>query len=131
MVDIVEIDCSDKQRILQQVYERDQKGGRQDLGENMDNQNLAIITSLLRKCGMPTLAEVSQEQMMAIWLVIQHSDKFFMKKYLPGSQVMDGKLWDLIEPEYVNKRRKEVGLDPIEDYLKIFDIEFNIPQKEE
>ncbi len=159
----VEIDCTDKQQILQKVYESDQAGGRQNIDNNQDEQNLAIIVNLIEKCGMPTLAEVSQEQMMAIWLVIQHSDKFFMKKYLPileqsaekgdidksmialtkdrillyegkpqiyGSQVMDGKLWDLFEPEYVNKRRKEVGLDPIEDYLKVFDISFNIPQKD-
>lgn len=159
----VEIDCADKQQLLQKVYESDQAGGRQNIDHNQDEQNLAIIINLIEKCGMPTLAEVSQKQMMAIWLVIQHSDKFFMKKYLPileesaqkgdieksmialtkdrvllyegkpqiyGSQVMDGKLWDLFEPEYVNKRRKEVGLDPIEDYLKIFDIPFNIPQKE-
>lgn len=160
----VEIDCADKQQILQKVYESDQAGGRQDIDLNQDEQNLAIIVNLIEKCGMPTLAEVSQQQMMAIWLVIQHSDKFFMKKYLPlleesakkgdidqsmialtkdrillyegkpqiyGSQVMDGKLWDLYKPEYVNKRRREVGLDPIEDYLKVFDITFDVPQKEE
>ena len=53
------------------------------------------------------------------------------KPQIYGSQVMDGKLWDLYKPEYVNQRRKEVGLDPIEDYLKVFDIKFDIPQKEQ
>jgi len=52
------------------------------------------------------------------------------KPQIYGSQVSNGKLWDLMEPEYVNKRRREVGLDPLEDYLKIFDISFNVPQKD-
>jgi len=34
------------------------------------------------------------------------------------------------EPEYVNQRRKEVGLGPIEVYVKQWGIEWTIPQKE-
>lgn len=160
----IDIDCADKKNLLQKVYETDQAGGRQNIDQHQDEQNLTIVINLIKQCGMPTLAEVSQEQMMAIWLVIQHSDLDYMKSYLPmleasakkgdldrsmialtkdrvlmyegkpqiyGSQVMNGKLWDLYRPEYVNKRRREVGLDPIEDYLKVFDIQFDIPQKEE
>jgi len=162
-VEMVDIDCANRQDILQKVYASDQADGRKNIDHQQDEQNLAIIVSLLEKCGMPTLANVSQEQLMAIWLVIQHSDKFFMKKYLPtlekaaekgdldwsmialtkdrvlmyegkpqiyGSQVMNGKLWDLVAPEYVNKRRKEVGLGPIEEYLKMFNLSFDIPQKD-
>ncbi|MEM1120718.1 MAG: DUF6624 domain-containing protein [Bacteroidota bacterium] len=159
----VAINCGEKQQILQQVYESDQADGRQTINHEQDEQNLAIIISLIETCGMPTLKEVSRQQMMAIWSVIQHSDKFFMKKYLPlleestrngdlapsmialtkdrvlmyegkpqiyGSQVVNGKLWDLYEPAYVNQRRKEVGLEPMEDYLKMFDLTFEVPQKE-
>ena len=162
-VKTVDIDCANQQDILQRVYESDQAGGRKNIDHQQDEQNLTIVVNLLEKCGMPTLSDVSQEQLMAIWLVIQHSDKFFMKKYLPvleaaadkgdldwsmialtkdrvlmyegkpqiyGSQVMNGKLWDLMEPEYVNKRRKEVGLGPIEEYLKMFNLSFDIPQKD-
>jgi len=162
-VEMVDIDCANRPDILQKVYESDQAGGRKNIDHQQDEQNLSTIISLLEKCGMPTLADVSQQQLMAIWLVIQHSDKFFMKKYLPllenaaekgdldwsmialtkdrvlmyegkpqiyGSQVMNGKLWDLMEPEYVNKRRKEVGLGPIEEYLKMFNLSFDIPQKD-
>ena len=34
------------------------------------------------------------------------------------------------EPEYVNKRRKEVGLGPIEEYLGHWNIEWQVEQKE-
>lgn len=37
---------------------------------------------------------------------------------------------DLKEPEYVNQRRKEVGLGPIEDYVKRWNVEWNVEQKE-
>ncbi len=37
---------------------------------------------------------------------------------------------DLFEPEYVNQRRKEVGLGPIEDYVKRWGIKWEIEQKE-
>lgn len=162
-IEMVNINCTDKQQILQEVYESDQAGGRQKIDKDKDDRNLSLIISLLEKCGMPTLAEVSQEQVMAVWLVIQHSDKYFMKKYLPmleqsakngdidksmialtkdrvlmyegkpqiyGSQVMNGKLWDLYKPEYVNQRRREVGLNPIEEYLEMFNLKFDIPQKD-
>jgi len=163
-VRIVEIDCSDKQNILQQVYEKDQTGGRKSINKKIDHENLEIVSSLLEKCGMPNKDELSNQQYNAIWLVIQHSGRNdYAKKYLPmfelaaekgdfdwgaiallkdrslmydgkpqiyGSQISNGKLWELTEPEYVNKRRKKMGLEPIEDYLKRFDIVFEIPQKE-
>lgn len=43
-----------------------------------------------------------------------------------GKQVVY-EIWD---PEYVNQRRKKVGLGPIEDYLERWGIEWDIEQKE-
>jgi hypothetical protein len=43
-----------------------------------------------------------------------------------GEQVV----YEIWEPEYVNQRRKEVGLGPIEDYVKRWGIEWTIKQKE-
>lgn len=40
------------------------------------------------------------------------------------------KLHDIADPEYVNQRRKEVGLVPIEKYLSHFKVSFDTPQKE-
>lgn len=57
------------------------------------------------------------------------------KQQIYGSQIYrneDGSFYvkDLQEPEYVNERRKEVGLGPIEDYVKRWGIEWTIEQKE-
>ena len=34
-------------------------------------------------------------------------------------------MYKLENPETVNERRKEMGMEPIEDYLKNFNIKFN------
>jgi len=53
-----------------------------------------------------------------------------------GSQITTDKetgkkvVYDIWEPEYVNQRRKEVGLRPIEDYVKRWGIKWTIEQKE-
>ena len=39
-------------------------------------------------------------------------------------------LYEIENPEFVNKRRKQVGLEPIEEYLKKYKLEFNINQVE-
>lgn len=39
-------------------------------------------------------------------------------------------VYEILEPEYVNQRRKEVGLGPIEAYVKRWDIEWTVEQKE-
>ena len=66
-------------------------------------------------------------------------DRIQMRKGEPqtyGSQIIrDEKtenpiVYKVFEPEYVNQRRKEVGLGPIEDYVKRWGIEWTIEQKE-
>lgn len=53
-----------------------------------------------------------------------------------GSQItMDSEtgkqvVYEIAEPEYVNQRRREVGLGPIEDYVKNWGIVWTIEQKE-
>lgn len=39
-------------------------------------------------------------------------------------------LVELENPESVNKRRKQVGLEPLQEFLKEYDIEFNVKQIE-
>ena len=51
------------------------------------------------------------------------------KPQIYGSQIMNGKLYPLLEPEYVNQRREEVGLGPLEEYVQRFGLEFTVPQK--
>jgi hypothetical protein len=66
-------------------------------------------------------------------------DRILMRKDQPqiyGSQVSynpetgEGSVFEIQDPEYVNQRRKSIGLGPIEDYLKNWDIEWTVPQKE-
>ncbi len=159
-VDYVEVDCNKKREILTEVYISDQKIRRENSlikYAKEDHRNQELVISIIEKCGMPTLNEVNQEQMNAIWLGLQHTESKYRIKYFPliekavkngdlnkehyalmkdrilmdegkpqiyGSQIKDGKLYDLEEPETVNKRRKEMGLGPIEDYLKGFGITY-------
>ena len=66
-------------------------------------------------------------------------DRILMRNDQPqiyGSQVSynpetgESSVFDIQDPEYVNQRRKAIGLGPIEDYLKNWDIEWTVPQKE-
>ncbi|GHN01567.1 hypothetical protein WSM22_30560 [Cytophagales bacterium WSM2-2] len=160
-VDYVEVDCNKKSEILSEVYKSDQKIRRENnliKYAKEDHRNQELVISIIEKCGMPTLHEVNQEQMDAIWLGLQHTDSKYRIKYFPliekavkngdlskeqyalmkdrilmdegkpqlfGSQIKNGKLYDLEKPETVNERRREMGLEPIEDYLKRFGITFD------
>lgn len=46
-----------------------------------------------------------------------------------GEPVIKYQLDPIIKPEEVNKRRASVGLGPIQEYVKKWNIEFNVPQK--
>lgn len=59
-------------------------------------------------------------------------DRILMNDNLPqiyGTQVMGNSLYKLSDPENVNRRRDSVGLEPIEIYLRRFNIEFKVAQK--
>ena len=79
------------------------------------------------------LLEKSAEKGDLKWSVIAlMKDRALMNEGKPqiyGSQVSNGELYDLFEPEYVNQRRQAIGMEPIEKYLKRFGIEFNIEQE--
>lgn len=168
-IELVDVDCENVSEILQNVFDSDQemriKGG--EIDSEIDRQNLTIVISLIEKCGMPTLNEVNEIQMSAIWVAFQHGDNMNRKKYLPlleksaqkgdfkatqmammkdRTLMMDGEpqvygtqvikhgnewiLYDLANPETVNKRRAEIGFGPLEDYLKSWNIEFKVKQIE-
>jgi len=66
-------------------------------------------------------------------------DRMFINDNKPqiyGSQITKDKegnnvFFEIDKPEFINKRRKEIGLDPIEGFAKAREIEWHIPQKEE
>lgn len=57
------------------------------------------------------------------------------KPQIYGSQIVSDPetseqiVYEIWEPEYVNQRRKEVGLGPIEDYIKRWGIQWSVEQK--
>ncbi|MBI3502966.1 MAG: hypothetical protein HY063_14340 [Bacteroidetes bacterium] len=46
-----------------------------------------------------------------------------------GSQVQGNSFYTILDEKNVNKRRAEVGLEPLEDYAKHFGIEYKLPEK--
>lgn len=164
----VAIDCEKQSELLNKIYALDQEMRKSENLANfdaeVDRQNLIEVISLIEKCGMPTLKEVTQTQMDAIWLVFQHADHENRKKYFAllqksakngdltqiqiamtqdrilmfdgkaqiyGSQITQNlhtnewELYHLENPESVDKRRLEVGLGSLKEYLKDWNIEFD------
>jgi hypothetical protein len=126
-----------------------------------DSVNLEKVTRILNTYGWLGSNQVGSNGNNALFLVIQHSNKATMEKYLPmiqdavkrdnaspqefamlkdriemlnrrpqiyGTQiqVIDGehKLYTVFDERNLNKRRAEVGLGPIEDYLNRFNIKY-------
>ncbi|MEM6379892.1 MAG: DUF6624 domain-containing protein [Bacteroidota bacterium] len=158
------INCNEKGILLDSVYTRDQamRQTGQKIDRDIDHDNLEIVVSILEQCGMPTLEEVTDQQMRGLWLVLQHAPPSYQKKYIPmlekaaergdirpsvialfkdralmfdnqpqiyGTQIRNGELYDLMDPEYVDQRRAEIGLGPLKDYVERFDLEFTVEQK--
>ena len=126
---------------MSEVYESDQrirKANNLIKYAKEDHRNQELVISIIEKCGMPTLNEVTQKHMNAIWLGLQHTDEKNRKKYFPqiekavengdlskqqyalmkdrilmdegkpqiyGSQIKNGKLYKLENPETVNHPR--------------------------
>lgn len=86
-VNLVEVDCSEKAKILEEVFESDQRVRTQDVPfqelARVDHRNQEWVISILEKCGMPSKEEVGPKQMNAVWIALQHSQAKIMKKYFP------------------------------------------------
>jgi len=85
-VDIIEVDCSKKREILSEVYESDlkiRKSNELIKYAKEDHRNQELVISIIEKCGMPTLNEVTQKHMTAIWVGLQHTNEKYRKKYFP------------------------------------------------
>lgn len=86
-IEIVEVDCFKKGKILDSVYLSDRRIRQQNVSITQfgqeDHRNQEMVISIIEKCGMPTLNEVSKTQMEAIWFALQHTNKKHRKKYFP------------------------------------------------
>ncbi|ARS37359.1 DUF6624 domain-containing protein [Pontibacter actiniarum] len=133
----------------------------------VDEQNKIEVVAILEKHGWPGKSLVGLQANAAAFLVIQHSDKETMEKYLPllreaaekgeaakgqvalmedrvrmnngqpqlyGSQLRMNKetgkyeLYQIEDEANVNKRREEMGMEPLQDYMKRFGLEYEVPQ---
>ncbi|MBB6611416.1 hypothetical protein H7F15_10250 [Pontibacter sp. Tf4] len=170
---------------LEQIYEKDQQIRREFMAArdkhgmdapetkvlmqqmmDTDAENQKQIIAIIEKHGWPGKSMVGQQASQAVFLVIQHSGKDVMGKYLPllreavakgeaeksqlalmedrylmyndkpqlyGSQVTMNnttKQWELYKVEdeaNLDKRRAEMGMEPIKDYLKQMGIEYTPP----
>lgn len=84
---------------------------------------------------MKAAADEGEASWRSLALLIDRVNLGEDKPQIYGSQIGrkdDGTFYvlDLEEPEYVNQRRKKVGLGPIQDYVKLWDIEWTVEQKE-
>lgn len=82
--DINKVDCSNLNRILERIYDRDQDNrGDNFMVEELDVSNLAAVEQILGKCGMPNITTAGEKGMSAIWLVIQHASAEKRAQYFP------------------------------------------------
>ena len=61
----------------------------------------------------------------AIWLFQNQNCIFELLNLDNGNNIV----YKISEPEYVNERRQEIGLKPIEEYLSKWNIERKVYQK--
>lgn len=83
---------------------------------------------------MTEAANNNEAQWSSLAMLIDRINMREGKPQIYGSQIRgsnDGSLevYEIENPEYVNQRRAEVGLGPIEDYVKIWNIEWTVEQK--
>jgi hypothetical protein len=132
----------------------------------IDSANMARLEEIVEQFGWPGASMVGDQAATAAFLILQHADYVYQKKYLAlvkeeaakgeispahaamledrvlmhegknqiyGTQLqrdpVTGELWLYpVEDEInVDKRRAEVGLMPIADYLRYFGLEYAPP----
>lgn len=133
----------------------------------IDEENKKKVVAILEEHGWPGKSMVGPQANSAVFLVIQHSDKETMEKYLPmlrqavakgeaaksqlalmedrvrmnngqpqlyGSQLRTNietgqyELYTIEDEVNVDKRRAEMELEPLKDYMKRFGIEYQAPK---
>ena len=63
-------------------------------------------------------------------LMIDGKPQIYGSQISQNSKTKKWELYNLENPEFVDKRRAEVGLGSLSDYVKQWNIEFNIKQSE-
>lgn len=136
----------------------------------LDTKLLQQLEAIIAKHGWPTISLVGKEANVNAFLIIQHADLEYQKKYFPllkaaaeknearksdvamledrilmregkkqiyGSQLRRNEqtqkleLYPIEDEANVDKRRASVGLMPLKEYLKHFNLEYVPPKKKE
>lgn len=144
-IELIDIDCKKLDELYEGIRQSDQKVRNE--GGNMveiDSFNQRLVISALNKCGWreqyletiwlifqhseteiiahyyPILKSYSEAGALSKVSIAFMEDRLLMYtgyKQVYGSQLSNGQLYNLEDPENVNARRAEVGLGPIEDYI--------------
>lgn len=86
-----------------------------------------------QKKYIPLIEKAAANGDLNFSVVASMKDRALMHEGKPqiyGTQVKDGKLYYLKDPEYVDQRRKEKDMEPLAQYLFRFSIDFDVPQKQ-
>ena len=70
--------------VLQRILKNDQimrSGGGFDIQKDEAHQD--TVVNIIEKCGMPDSAKVGKKGLLAIYLVLQHSNKYMLQYYFP------------------------------------------------
>lgn len=119
------------------------KDGWPDLKEIGEQGNLTICNVLqhsspeIRLKYLPLMRQAAQNKQLSPWLLARTEDRIATDrgelqiyggqiKYYPETKTFD--VWPIIDPENVDKRRAEIGLEPMAQYLKNrrFPLEWNL-----
>lgn len=119
------------------------KGGWPSLNEIGEQGNLTICNVLqhsspeTRLKYLPLMRQAVKNKEMSPWLLARTEDRIATDrgqlqiyggqiKYYPETESFD--VWPIIDPENVDKRRAEIGLEPMAEYLKNrrFPLEWNL-----
>lgn len=136
----------------------------------IDKENMARLEEIVAAHGWPGKSKVGEKGALAAFLILQHAEHEYQKKYLPmvreavaqgeleasyvalledrvlmrdgkpqiyGSQLIQNRetgkleLYAIENEAEVDQRRAEVGLPPLAEYMKLFDLEYAPPAKED
>lgn len=127
--------------VIEQILEKCGMPSQQSAGELGHSAIWLVIQHAgadKRKQYFPILLEAAQQGLLEKQDIALMQDRMLMddgKPQLYGSQVLINdddtyELYDLQDPETVDKRREEMGLGPLKEYLEYFNIEsFPDPNK--
>jgi len=82
---------------------------------------------------IPLLEQLAEQGDLDWSIIALMKDRALMYEGKPqvyGTQISNGQLYELEDPAYVDQRRAEVGLGPLEKYLQRYGLTFDVEQKE-